>query len=337
MRIGLIDVDGHNYPNLALMKLSAYHKAQGDAVEMWLGLKEYDRVYVSRVFDDTYTRDMDYCIRAGEVVRGGTGYDLKNKLPDAVEHMCPDYTIYPALAQNTAYGFLTRGCPRNCGFCVVGQKEGLISRQVADVGEWWQGQKNIVLLDPNITACKDRICLLRQLADTGAWVDFSQGLDARLLDDDAIHALNGCKTKMLHFAWDDVRQEESVMRGLRLYLKMGAVQDFRRRRVYVLTNYNSTYEQDLYRVYKLREMGYDPFVMIYDKPHAPRITRHLARWVNRKEVFRTIVSFDYYSEELARECARERKVNSEKSNCHSADRCAYSLNGLRKASKRGCD
>ena len=181
MTIGLIDVDGHNFPNLALMKLSAWHKAQGDTVEWWSGFSEYDRVYVSKVFDETYTPDILEPVNTKEIVRGGTGYGLDNCLPDEVEHIYPDYSLYPKLTQDTAYGFLTRGCPRNDGFCIVTKKEGCISRKVADLSEWWSGQKNIKLLDPNLLACREHMELLGQRAESGAWVDFTQGLDCRLL------------------------------------------------------------------------------------------------------------------------------------------------------------
>ena len=135
MEIGLIDVDSHNYPNLALMKISAWEKSQGNNVEWWNGLKHYDRVYQAKVFDDTYTEDNEFCIDADEVIKGGTGYSLDNDLPEYIEHIYPDYGLYNIT--DTAYGFLTRGCPRHCPFCIVGDKEGLVSHKVADLSEWW--------------------------------------------------------------------------------------------------------------------------------------------------------------------------------------------------------
>ena len=132
MEIGLIDVDSHNFPNLALMKLSSYHKSKGDNVEWWNGLKHYDRVYQSKVFDSTYTKDNEFCVMADEIVKGGTGYDLKNRLPDEIEHAYPDYSLYNI--KSTAYGFLTRGCPRHCPFCIVSEKEGN-THTVADLSE----------------------------------------------------------------------------------------------------------------------------------------------------------------------------------------------------------
>ena len=141
MRIGLIDVDSHNFPNLALMKISAYHKARGDEVEWCIPLMHYDIVYQSKVFDETYSPDIDWYPNADKVIKGGTGYGLDNKLPYEIEHMYPDYSLYPQLTEDTAYGFLTRGCPRGCEFCIVASKEGRKAYKVADLNEFWNGQK----------------------------------------------------------------------------------------------------------------------------------------------------------------------------------------------------
>lgn len=291
MKIGLIDVDSHNFPNLALMKLSAYHKARGDTVEWWNGLTHYDRVYMSKVFDATYSEDVEFCIQADEVIRGGTGYGLDNKLPEEIEHIMPDYSLYGI--KNTAYGFLTRGCPRACPFCIVAEKEGRKSAKVADLTEWWNGQKHIVLLDPNLLACREHLDLLNQLADSCSWVDFTQGLDARLLNEENILALNRIKTKMLHFAWDLMSESHAVLEGLALYKKLGTL-DERRTRVYVLVNYNTTMEENLYRVYHLRELGFDPYVMVFDKPNAPKEIKRLQRWVNNKFIWRSCERFEDY-------------------------------------------
>ena len=293
MKIGLIDVDGHNYPNLALMKLSAWHKAQGDEVEWWWGFSEYDRVYMSKVFDETYTPDIPEPLNAKEIVKGGTGYGLDNKLPDEIEHIYPDYSLYPELTKDTAYGFLTRGCPRGCPFCIVAGKEGRRAVKVADLSEWWRGQKNIILMDPNILACLEHMELLGQLADSKAWVDVNQGADARLLTKENIVALNRVKIKMIHFAWDLMEQSDAVLRGLELYAKYGVLEE-RRRRVYVLTNYNTNMDENLYRIYKLREMKYDPYVMVYDKPNAPKEIKQLQRWVNNKFIWRSCERFEDY-------------------------------------------
>lgn len=290
MNVGLIDVDSHNFPNLALMKLSAYHKEKGDNVEWWNGLKHYDRVYKSKVFDETLSPDIEYVINADEVIGGGTGYGLDNKLDEEVEHCCPDYSLYGI--KDTAYGFLTRGCPRGCPFCIVSAKEGRKSIQVADLDEFFRGQKQIRLLDPNMTASKDCEKLFDGLIASKAWIDFTQGIDIRCLTDKGASQLNQMKTKMIHFAWDNY--EFHTYERLKRFRPLFKV-DGRKLRVYVLTNFSTTHEQDLERIYKLRELDYDPYVMIYDKPNAPKITRQLQRWCNSKWIFRSCKRFEDYN------------------------------------------
>ena len=286
MRVGLIDVDSHRFPNLALMKISAYHKHAGDQVEWWNGLKRYDVVYQSKVFDATYSSDMDFCINAEHIIKGGTGYGLDTKLQDSVEHQYPDYELYQI--EDMACGYLTRGCPRQCPFCIVSRKEGTKSAQVAELKEFWDGQKEIKLLDPNITACKDSEQLFEDLIASGAWIDFTQGLDVRLLTDRHAEQLNRMKVKLIHFAWDQYEfQTYEKLKRIRPMLNY----DHRRLIVYVLTNFSTTHEQELERVYKLRELGYDPYIMIFDKEASPRETRLLQRWCNNRRVFRTIRNF----------------------------------------------
>lgn len=292
MNIGLIDVDGHNFPNLALMKISAWHKHLGDHVEWCVPIQRYDRVYQSCVFDDTYSADIDWIPQADEIIKGGTGYGLDNKLPDEIEHIYPDYSLYPDMTYDTAYGFLTRGCPRHCSFCIVGDKEGLYSRKVADLTEFWRGQKNIKLLDPNLLACREHLELLQQLVDSAAYVDFTQGLDIRLTTPENIDMLNRMRIKRLHFAWDNPR--ENLVPWFEEFTSQYKRKDPSRKIVYVLTNFGSTMEENLYRVYTLRELGYDPYIMIYDKPNAPREIRRLQRWVNNKAIFRSCANFEDY-------------------------------------------
>lgn len=293
MRVGLIDVDGHNFPNLALMKISAWHKAQGDTVEWCLPLDKYDVVYQSKVFDETYSPDIDWVPMADKVIKGGTGYGLDNKLPDEMEHIYPDYSLYPEPTKNTAYGFLTRGCPRGCDFCIVASKEGRRSYKVADLSEFWRGQKKIMLLDPNILACRVHLSLLHQLIDSKAYVDFTQGLDIRLTNERNIELINRIKIKQIHFAWDnakdDLKPYFEQYKALARHKPHG-----RYGTVYCLTNFGSNMEENLYRIYTLRDLGYDPYVMIYDKPNAPKEVRDLQRWVNSPYIFRSCNKFEDY-------------------------------------------
>ena len=178
-------------------------------------------------------------------------------------------------------------------FCIVSGKEGRHSVKTADLSEFWSGQREIKLMDANLLACPDHGELLVQLAESRACVDFSQGLDIRLITPDNAALLNKVRTKAVHFAWDN--PDMDLTPYFRRFLELTSIKNFRKRKVYVLTNYGSTHEQDLYRVNTLRAMGYDPYVMVYERPTAPAITRHLQRWVNNKRIFYTVASFADYA------------------------------------------
>lgn len=296
LKIGIIDVDNFGkvakFPNIALMKLSAHHKSKGDQVEFYDPLRwfdPYDIVYMGKVFD--FSEEPNFNIYAKEVVRGGCAYDLENKLPYEIEHTFPDYELYGI--KDKAYGFLTRGCPRNCSFCNVTQHQGNKAIKVADLSEFWNGQKEIVLLDPNMTACKDYKQLFQQLIDSKATMDYTQGIDIRTMTEEKAKLLNATKFKALHFAWDNYEfKTYNKLKEARKWFKF----DGRKLVVYVLVNYETNLEQDLERVYKLRELDYSPYVMIYDKKHAPRKQKQLARWVNNRFIWRSCKTFEEYLE-----------------------------------------
>lgn len=305
MRIGLLDVDGRNFPNIALMKISAFHKRCGDLVEWYMPFGErYDIVYKSKVF--SFSPDFDDHINAKRVIKGGTGYciDLVDgreifhaerdmQLPPEVEHIYPDYSLYPKLTKDTAYGFLTRGCPRGCDFCIVGKKEGLCSRKVANLSEFWNGQRNIVLCDPNILACREWRDLLQQLVDSKASVDFNQGLDIRLMTEEKAAMINQIKVKEIHFAWDRYEDKDIVLPRLRLYADTAHFKPHSHKAiVYTIVNFSTTFDQDLERIYTLRDMGYWPYVMIYDKAHAEKKYKRLQRWVNNRVIFGSCEKFE---------------------------------------------
>lgn len=309
MRIGLIDVDGHHFPNLALMRISAYHKSLGDTVEWWqTDFIYYDRIYMSKIFSDAYSPDVQQePLNCGEIIKGGTGYAITlgddgkehfdkqahKNLPPEIERMFPDYSIYPQFI--FAVSMTSRGCPRGCSFCHVAAKEGRCAVKVADVSDFWNGQKEIQVLDPNITALKekDKRNLMQQYKETGAVIEFNQGLDIRLLNEDDISDINSMRIKNLHFAWDnpgdDLKEQFARYARLAKHKPHGGFGT-----VYILTGYNSTIEQDLYRIYTLRDLGFDPYIMVYNKPSAPKIIRALQRWCNNRIIFKSCKRFEDY-------------------------------------------
>lgn len=308
MKIGLIDVDGHNFPNIPLMKISAWHKSQGDTVEMYSPLftGHCDIVYMSKVF--SFTQDFQYYIDADRVIKGGSGYAIQTingrevyrkendqQLPQEIEHIYPDYDLYPELCKDTAYGFLTRGCPRGCDFCHVKDKEGRRSIKVADLSEFWRGQKNIVLCDPNLIACKEWKELLQQLIDSKAKININQGIDIRMMDEEKAEMIKKLRVESVHFAWDRYEDKEEIIPKFKAFQEITGWGN-RKLNVYVLVNFDTTLEQDLERIYTLRDMGYTPYVMVYDREHTKSTdtVRMLQRWVNNKRIFRTTARFEEY-------------------------------------------
>jgi hypothetical protein len=180
-----------------------------------------------------------------------------------------------------------------CAFCHVSKKEGCRTVKVADVRDFWSGQPEIKVLDANLTACPEKKGLLMQYAETHARIDYTQGLDIRRLDDEDIAILNRTMLENLHFAWDNPRQDlkqhfaHYAALARRKYHGAWAT-------VYVLTGYNSTLVDDLYRITTLRDLCFDPYVMVYNKPNAPGYLRDLQRWCNNRMIFKSCMDFKDY-------------------------------------------
>lgn len=282
LKIGLIDVDGYNFPNLALMKISTYHKQKGDFVEWYPGFDFYDIVYMSKVF--TFTPDDYRVIQADKVIKGGTGYDITSVLPDDIENVdCPDYSIYPM--HNFSIEFFSRGCIRNCSFCLVRQKEGKI-RTVKPLKLNPKG-KYIDVLDNNFFANKEWRFSVDFLNETKQPVNLS-GVDVRIMNEEQALALNSMKlsSKRIHIAWDNAKDD--ILPNLKEMVK---VVKNHKITCYVLIGFDSTPEEDYYRVMKLKELGISPFVQPFRDYNNKRVPsqyeKDFAGWVNLKKAFNT--------------------------------------------------
>lgn len=292
-KIGLIDVDGHNFPNLALMKISAYHKCIGDNVEFVNYFDFYDKVYMSKVF--TFTPDIKTIIQTDDVIRGGTGYDMGIELPKEIEEIQPDYSLYPQSKwydTKTSYGFLTRGCIRNCSWCLVRKKEGDI-RKVSDIETIANGNKRIVLMDNNFLASKDCIEELNKIIDLGYIVDFNQGLDARLVTYEIAHLLSKVKwIRYIRFSYDTKEQLEPLLKAIENLNSCG----IKNRKIFVyclIRDFNESYN----RIRYCEKLGIIPFAQPYrdftQNQIIPQWQKDMARWCNDKALLKSIDFKDY--------------------------------------------
>ena len=289
-KIGLVDVDGHHFPNLALMKLSAWHKSQGDRVEFADPMfGHYDRVYMSKVF--TFTPDCpDYypC----EVVRAGTGYkDYTTTLPDEIEHCCPDYSLYGV---DEAYGFLTRGCVNRCPWCIVPHKEGSI-RPASPLREFIGDKRRAVLLDNNVLASDFGLEQIEEIVRMGISVDFNQGLDARRACDDAfiLDLLSRVKwMNQIRFACDRMSQMETVAKCVKELGRRG-VKPYR---IFVYCLIQDV-DDALERINALRKLGVLPFAQPYrdfdNNVEPTNEQKRLARWCNHRAIFKSVEFKNY--------------------------------------------
>jgi len=317
VKVLLIQVDG-SLPNLALMKLSSYHKKLGDKVyysnlqlrEKSLykdcGIRklktdpcgEPDKIYVSVVFswNNWVPKAIKSMYQDVDVVSGGYMYDPQTRLPDEVEHTCPAYSMYYI---DYSMGFTSRGCNRQCEWCHVWRIEGSI-KEWSPLEEFVRHRK-VILLDNNFLQRPEWKKKLLKLISGRFKVCFSQGLDIRLINDKVAHLLtklnfwnHNFTYRQLHFAWDNPKDEKQVIRGIET-LKAHGISP-KRLMFYVLCGYNTTFEEDLYRAEKLIELGCDPWIMLYDKYRIqhPTELRKLDRFINRRLYKRFKIDFKTY-------------------------------------------
>ena len=297
MKIGLIDVDGHNFPNLALMKLSRYWKSQGADVEWYTPFANYDCVYLSKVF--TFTPDYMQCIsNADNVERGGTGYRLYDKkLPTQIDKLQPDYSIYPNIVDDrTAFGFLTRGCIRNCKWCIVPKKEGYLQPYM-DIEEIAiEGRDRIILMDNNILASNYGLGQIEKIIKLRLKVDFNQDLDCRLVTPEIAQMLVKVKwLKYIRFACDTSAQLPHLFKACDLLKQYGYKGD-----VFMNVLLSDNIDECLQRINEIRKykgLRLRPFAQPYldfsGKRQPPQWQRDMARWCNCKQIFDAVEFADY--------------------------------------------
>ena len=293
MVVGLVDIDGHNYPNLALMKISAWHKSMGDTVSKKVNvdtIHRFDKVYMSKIF--TFTEDKGKNFHSFKnIVIGGTGYNYE-KLTEEVDKICPDYSLYPEFVQ--AYGFLTRGCPNKCSWCIVPEKEGKI-RPYMDVEEFLDGRKEVVLMDNNVLASDFGLMQIEKCIKLNLKVDFNQGLDARIIANDLeiVKLLAKVRWKpCVRLACDSQNTKVYLRRAVTLLRKYGCTpkQYF----VYVLL---TEFEDSYNRINFCKELKLDAFAQPFrdftQEQNIPQWQKDMARYTNRKQLYRTMDFKDY--------------------------------------------
>lgn len=294
MNIGLIAVDS-DFPNLALMKISAWHKQQGDQVEWYTPFEQYDIVYMSKIF--SFTEDYGQWItNAKHIRKGGTGYDLNVKLDKDVEYCQPDYSIYQSIDKKTAYGFLTRGCPNKCKWCVVPRKEGNIKpyMDVDDIAV--DGRTNLILMDNNILACDYGLEQIRKIIDRGYLVDFNQALDARLITDDIAKLLSKVKwLNQIRFGCDTPKQIKECEEAMQMIDHYRGKPAFYLMYTMIGNDFNEAFSRlNHWRQYKRVRLVAQPFRDV-DNPKQiiPQWQKDMARWAMRREIYATCEFKDY--------------------------------------------
>ena len=289
-KIGLIDVDGHNFPNLALMKISSYHKSISDNVS-WVDIGNYELTYMSKVF--TFSPEyLKGFVNYGEIIKGGTGYKMNNTLPSEIDKICPDYSIYPKFT--SAYGFLTRGCPNKCSWCIVPSKEGNI-RPYADIEEFLQGRKEAILMDNNILACEHGLQQIEKIIRLKIKIDFNQGLDARIIAKDKSIAELLSKVKWIRYLRlaCDIKEQIPIIEKALKNLNKYNIKNYRIF-VYIMVR---EMPDALERAEFLKAKDCKPFAQPYrdfETNKEPSYEqKKFSRWVNHKAIFNSVEYKEY--------------------------------------------
>lgn len=278
MRVSLFDADMKG-PNLALMKLSAYWKAQG--AEVLFNRGGGDRVFISCVFTKNLHRArLIQEAFGGEIGGSGTG-NYATVLPPEIEHICPDYTLYNL---DYSMGFTSRGCFRACPFCIVPEKEGRSVVEWSPLAEFVR-HKSVLILDNNYFASplwKDKTL---EMIGGGLKVDFNQGLDIRLIDEEKAELLAQLNPDYLRFSWDSMTLKPAVKKGLRLLRDAGyPIHNRHRLGFYVLTGFDSTIKEDLHRIDYLHKLGINTHVQVYGDSRGD--LARVSRWGNQPRIWR---------------------------------------------------
>lgn len=341
MKVGIIDVDGHTqlkkwgsaFPNLVCMKIAAYHKQLGDDVEWAEPNKHYDRIYASKVF--TFKPDIDWSqFSADEIIKGGTGYDLHSTLSNEIDRMVPDYSMYPWIDERTAYGFLTRGCPNKCKWCVVPVKEGrtrpyMDVDDIAVLNEKGRRRDHLVLMDNNILASQYGLEQIEKIIHYRYWVDFNQALDARLVTPEIAQLLAKVRWwPYVRFGCDTKGQISHCQKASDLMQSFGYKGTFF---YYCLLtdDFEESYERvNYWRKQLMIDNKHYPHVQPYldfNNPDytPPRWQRDMARWCGLKSILKTI-TFEQYEPRKGFSC-KEYFDHPEIRQCHTNDEIASLL------------
>lgn len=286
MNIGLIAVDSE-YPNLALMKISAWHKSNGDHVEWYSPFEQYDVVYMAKVFG--FTPDFGHWItNAKEIRKGGTGYDIHTKLPEEMEFVTPDYSLYPSIDCKTAYGFLTRGCPNKCKWCVVPRKEGAV-RPYMDVDDIAVGGRtNLILMDNNVLACDYGIRQIEKIVERGYRVDFNQALDARLVTNDISRLLAKVRwLNQIRFGCDTPKQIEECERAMQMIDSHRGKPASYLMYTMIGNDFDEAFRRlNYWRTFKRVRIVAQPFRDVNNpRQIIPQWQKDMAHWANRHQLF----------------------------------------------------